>query len=237
MAVAWPRPPIHGQGGALAAWSGIQEYGVKFMGNAKLTRREREKLDHRREVLAGALQLFSEHGFHNVSTQQVAEKSNFSIGSLYNYFKNKEDIYRTLLDELANTFHEAVAEALAEGHDEVEKLRRYVKTMGSVFGENLVFIRLYHRETAGVSANPNAGFDDTIRVRHAEFLQVLSGIMADGMESGAFRRIAEPCLLAVALDGIVSAMMLPSLEDPENMTIPEDPNVPLNILFQGLLVS
>ena len=66
-----------------------------------LTRRERQKLEHRREILDAALVLFAEHGFHNVSMQQVADRAEFSIGTLYNYFENKDDIYRTLLRELA----------------------------------------------------------------------------------------------------------------------------------------
>ena len=45
------------------------------MPKGKLTRREREQLRHRREILDAALVLFSEHGFHNVSMQMVAARS------------------------------------------------------------------------------------------------------------------------------------------------------------------
>ncbi|HKI83792.1 MAG TPA: TetR/AcrR family transcriptional regulator [Candidatus Krumholzibacteria bacterium] len=205
------------------------------MASEELSRRERQRLSHRREILDAALALFAEQGFHNISMQQVAEKAEFSIGSLYNYFKNKEDIYRSLLRELADAFHEATSEAIESGNDAVTKLRNYVVAMRKVFQENLVLIRLYHRETTGVGINAKAGVQAQIRTRHEHFLEVLAGIFEDGMNEGQFRRIAEPTLLAIALDGLIRSTLLRCLDEPECLRYLEDPEVPLNILFQGLL--
>ncbi len=58
----------------------------------RLTRKEREKLSHRSQILADALELFKEKGYHNVSMHEIATKAEFSIGTLYKYFKNKEDL-------------------------------------------------------------------------------------------------------------------------------------------------
>jgi len=205
------------------------------MTREELSRRERQRLSHRREILNAALALFAEHGFHNISMQQVAEKAEFSIGSLYNYFRNKEDIYRSLLRELADAFHEATSEAVESGDDAVTKLRNYVVAMRKVFQENLVLIRLYHRETTGGGINAKAGVEAQIRTRHEQFLEVLAGIFEEGMNEGQFRRIAEPALLAIALDGLIRSTLLRCLDEPEYLRYLEDPEVPLNILFQGLL--
>ena len=58
------------------------------MKQIKLSRREREKLRHRKEMLDAALKLFSEKGFHNVSMHEIAQKAEFAIGTLYKFFKN-----------------------------------------------------------------------------------------------------------------------------------------------------
>ena len=55
--------------------------------NDKLPRREREKLRQRQEMLAAALDLFSEKGYHNVSMHEVAGKAEFAIGTLYKFFR------------------------------------------------------------------------------------------------------------------------------------------------------
>ena len=82
------------------------------MENEKLPRREREKLRQRQEMLAAALDLFSEKGYHNVSMHQVAEKAEFAIGTLYKFFQNKEDLYKALVLGECDKFHDALVRAM-----------------------------------------------------------------------------------------------------------------------------
>ncbi|MBW1739020.1 MAG: helix-turn-helix transcriptional regulator [Deltaproteobacteria bacterium] len=106
------------------------------MDKKKLSRRERERLRHRQEILDTALRLFSEKGYHNVSMHEIANSAEFGIGTLYKFFKNKEDLYKHLALEQASKFHEALLSAIEEGEDEVEKPRNYVRVKGEVFKDN-----------------------------------------------------------------------------------------------------
>jgi len=74
------------------------------METCKLSRREREKLRQRQEVLDVALGLFSEKGYHNVSMHEIAKAAEFAIGTLYKFFRNKEDLYRALICNSATGF-------------------------------------------------------------------------------------------------------------------------------------
>ena len=56
----------------------------------QLSRKERERLIRRQEILDAGLALFSEKGFHNVSMNEIAQKAEFAIGTLYKFFENKE---------------------------------------------------------------------------------------------------------------------------------------------------
>jgi len=205
------------------------------MQKVKLSRREREKLRQRRQMLAAALELFSEKGFHNVTMHEIAKRAEFAIGTLYKFFKNKEDLYKSLIVEQADRFHEALTKAIGETDDEIEKLRNYVKTKGAVFMENVPVIRLYFAETRGASFNIKAGLDREIRERYGQFLHTLASVFERGMKKKRFHKIAEPYQLAVALDSLCNAFLFLWLEDPENHTYPEDPDIILNILFKGLL--
>ena len=101
------------------------------MADQKLPRRERERLRQRREMLATALDLFSQKGYHNVSMQEIAEKSEFAIGTLYKFFQSKEDLYKTMVLERCDDFVEACIKAMAQSNDEAEKLRHYVHFSGA----------------------------------------------------------------------------------------------------------
>jgi TetR/AcrR family transcriptional regulator len=205
------------------------------MEDRELPRRERERLAQRQEMLSAALGLFSEKGFRHVSMQEIAEKSEFAIGTLYKFFRGKEDLYKALIRERANTFEEALKLAIGRPDQEIEKLRIYVKTKGELFRSNVSMIRLYFAETQGASFNIKAGLDSELRERYVNFLIILASIFESGMKRKRFRKIADPYSLAVALDSITNAFLLLWLEEPERHPYPEDPDDILNLLFKGLL--
>jgi len=201
-----------------------------------MTRREREKLRQRQEMLAAALELFSEKGYHNVSMHEIAKKAEFATGTLYKFFRNKEDLYKALVLERADRFHEGLMKAIEEAEDEIEKLRNYVKAKGAVFMENVSMVRLYSAETRGASFNIKAGLDTEIRERYIQFLHTLSAVFESGIRKKRFREIAKPYHLAVALDALSNAFLFLWLESPEEHPYPDDPDTILNILFRGLVV-
>jgi len=205
------------------------------MKEKKLSRREREKLRQRQEMLAAALELFSEKGYHNVSMHEIAEKAEFAIGTLYKFFRNKEHLYKSLIAEQADRFHEALTKAIEEADDVIGKLRNYVKAKREVFAANISVIRLYFAETRGASFNIKAGLDKEIRKRYDRFMHTLASVFESGIKRKRFRKIAEPYHLAVALDSICNAFLLLWLEAPEDHPFPENPDVILNILFKGLV--
>ncbi len=205
------------------------------MKNEGLSRREKEKLRQRQEMLAAALDLFSEKGYHNVSMHQIAEKAEFAIGTLYRFFQNKEDLYKALVLEQCDKFEDAIARAIEKSDDEVEKLRNYVRTKSEEFRSNLAFVRLFLAESKGASFNIKAGLDEEVRKRYYGFLERLASIFESGMSNKRFKKIATPYYLAAALDSVVDAYLLLWLESPERHPYPEDPQAILDIFFRGLV--
>lgn len=209
----------------------------QIMSEEKRSRREREKLRQRQEMLDAALDLFSEKGYHNVSMHEIADRAEFAIGTLYKFFKNKEDLYKSLVIELAETFHKRLTEAIEINDDEVEKLKNYVRTKGELFQANVSVIRLYFAETQGASFNIKAGLDSELRKQYDDFLQAIALIFERGMAKKLFKETAEPYHLALALDSICNTFLSLWLESPEEHPYPEDPEVILNILFKGLVAQ
>jgi len=205
------------------------------MESNSLPRREREKLRQRQDMLAAALQLFSEKGYHNVSMHEIAQNSEFAIGTLYKFFKNKEDLYKALILEQVEKFEEALTKAIEEPDDEVEKLRNYVRTKGQMFRDNISMVRLYFAETRGASFNITAGLDHEIRDRYGPFLETLASIFKSGIDRKRFVKIADPYHLAVAIESLTNGFLFLWVEAPERHPYPEDPDAILNILFKGLI--
>jgi len=55
-----------------------------------------QQSDKRRAILQAALELFAEQGFHGAPTSQLAQKAGVGVGTLYRYFKDKDDLIRDL---------------------------------------------------------------------------------------------------------------------------------------------
>ncbi len=205
------------------------------MEEKRLPRKEREFLRHRQEILETALELFSEKGFHNVSMNEIAQKAEFAVGTMYKFFENKEDLYKALVLEQSDKFHRTLTAAIEGPGDEIEKIRNYTRAKGEVFAANVQMIRLYFAETRGASFNVRAGLDFEIRERYGRFLETLATVFASGMKKKRFKKIADPYQLAVALDSLCNAFLFLWLEAPDRHPYPEDPDVILNILFKGLV--
>lgn len=204
------------------------------MEDMKMPRREREKLRQRKEMLAAALGLFSEKGYHNVSMHEIAQKAEFAIGTLYKFFKNKEDLYKALMLDQANKFDDELTKAIKEPDDEIEKLRNYARAKGELFRANASMIRLYFAETRGASFNVMA-LDSEIRERYYQFLQTLASVFERGIRRKRFKNIADPYYLAIALDSLTNAFLFLWVEAPERHPYLEDPDTILDILFKGLV--
>lgn len=56
-------------------------------------RKERQKTEMRESILLAALRLFSDYGFENVTMRNIADKIEYSAGTIYLYFKDKDEIF------------------------------------------------------------------------------------------------------------------------------------------------
>ena len=79
------------------------EGGVKKMKNSQILSsvKDQDLITVRREqMIQGAMKLFKEKGFHRTTTREIAKESGFSIGTLYEYIRKKEDVLFLVCDSI-----------------------------------------------------------------------------------------------------------------------------------------
>lgn len=92
-----------------------------------LTRREREKLMRRKEMLAAARVIFARKGYAATTLDDVAELAEFGKGTLYNYFPNKEALFSSVLEDIFRGFNRVFDTALGSDLSFQEKIRQLVE--------------------------------------------------------------------------------------------------------------
>ncbi len=173
------------------------------MSEKQLTRKERERLHHKKEILETALQLFSKNGFHNVSMQQIAEASEFSVGTLYNFFNSKEALFEEMINSCGEKIVETLVAVLDAPGTEVERLTSFIRNASTLLEEHAQFIKLYVSElgTRGAKLSQKhekKNFDAMLNIR-------LEQILEDGIRNGYFRRV-DPAITAKAINSVIETL-------------------------------
>ncbi|WP_203802989.1 TetR/AcrR family transcriptional regulator [Mycobacterium heckeshornense] len=93
----------------------------------------------RSEILSAARELFGEFGYHGVTVDQIARRAGRSGAAVYQYFENKEEIFRIFVDELgAELIAHAKTIGDVTGPDGLDALRRFVGGLTALFQKHRV---------------------------------------------------------------------------------------------------
>jgi AcrR family transcriptional regulator len=76
----------------------------------------------RERIVAAALRVFGEHGFHGATMQDVVRESGLSVGAIYTYFKGKDDLFLATCDLASGRGLGELAARLGGGRTVAERL-------------------------------------------------------------------------------------------------------------------
>lgn len=204
------------------------------MAESGLSRKEREYQARQSEILDAAEELFSQKGFHNVSMQEIAQKAEFAVGSLYKFFKSKEELYTALVFDRAREFHRQAIQIFNQGGSVLEKIRSFLDIKGRLFKPNIKLIRLYLAETSGLSFAPKVEVSGQIEALYDEIMMRLSQVMQEGVKQRIFRNL-DPYYLAYAIQGMSDAFLRLWMENPEQDSYEENMKTIESIFYNGVL--
>ncbi|MCZ8532111.1 TetR/AcrR family transcriptional regulator [Psychrobacillus psychrodurans] len=81
----------------------------------KTSVKDENLIEKRREqMIRAAVTLFKEKGFHRATTREIAKEAGFSIGTLYEYIRTKEDVLYLVCDSIYNEVHNRLSQITLE---------------------------------------------------------------------------------------------------------------------------
>jgi TetR/AcrR family transcriptional regulator len=172
----------------------------------RLPRKERERLRRQREFLETAEEVFSQKGFYSTTIQEISEKSEFAVGSIYHMFRNKDEIYTALLEMRMEEYLALLEERINNSSDPMEKVRTLVETKFQYFSEHKPFLRLYLETTLGSGWDVRIGGVERLLSRYEDYLERLAGMFEEGIRGNLFSG-TDPIGMALALEGMVRAFV------------------------------
>ncbi len=171
-------------------------------------------------IIKAASRVFARKGFAGTLISEVAGEAGIGKGTVYEYFKSKEDLFFAVFEWLSNQSNEAVkidiaalrgtaAERLVVMNDSV--MKAWMNEM-----DNFALVMEFW--AASASSTIRNRFKDAFKVTYEQFRYVVGGLIRDGIAGGEFRPDVDPDAVAASLVGTWDALLLQrwfeSIEDP-----------------------
>lgn len=174
-----------------------------------LTRRDREQARHRGEILASAAQVFAQKGFHNATMEDIAQRAEFAIGSLYKYFRSKEAIFQAVFEENLNNYINTIVKIAEEPGSFTERFENLLNYYAEFAQKHQPLMRIFHS-----SADTFDWHKDEVRQAIACHMQRYQSAMLQLMQQGiadGILRDFEPDDLASFFVGTLQGFFMGSL--------------------------
>ncbi|MBI9108924.1 MAG: helix-turn-helix transcriptional regulator [Spirochaetales bacterium] len=107
--------------------------------------RQRDELK-KELIMSSATKLFAEKGFHATSIQDIVSESGLSVGTIYLYFHNKEEIFITLLDSGVGAFIDELFNKITPGVSNVDLASQFGDTILEAIQSNLSVVTVLTNE-------------------------------------------------------------------------------------------
>ena len=151
-------------------------------------RKEREKERRRQQIMVAAKRVFSDKGFNRATMEDIAQEAELSPGTLYLYFKNKEELYASLSLRILQYLLirvEHVNDDKDAGPN--EKLKSLMDAMYDVYEfDPLIIINMFHLQSSETLKNLSPQLMDQIKDLSRKSLGSIAKIFQDGVDQDLF---------------------------------------------------
>lgn len=148
------------------------------------------------------MKVFAMKGFYNSRVSEIAKEADVADGTIYLYFKNKDDILISLFESEMKKMINNMKRELDREEDPFGKLRRFAATHLSMITENQDWA-----EVVQVELRQSTKFmREYVNKLYIEYLNLITDILKDGQEKGLIRKDITTGIIKRAFLGALDEM-------------------------------
>jgi len=159
-------------------------------------RKKREKEQRRQEIIHAARKVFSHKGFNAATMEEIALQAELSPGTLYLYFKNKEELHTVLSIEILKHLADEIQKVVQQDISVEEKIEKFYDVFIDVYEyDSNILINLFHLQSGETIQNLSEEVLRQIKTHSTMAHGAIIDVVRQGIDQGVF--IAEhPVALA-----------------------------------------
>ena len=150
-------------------------------------RKQREKERRRMEIITAARKVFSNKGFNSATMEEIASEAELSPGTLYLYFKNKEELHTSLSIEILKHLADEIQKVVTQDISVDEKIEKFRDVFIGVYDyDPNILINLFHLQSGEPLKNLSDGVLQQIKEYSALAHGAIIDVIKQGIEQGIF---------------------------------------------------
>ena len=158
----------------------------------------------RERILRAAIKIFSQKGFFNSKVSDIARSAGVADGTIYLYFKNKDDLLISLFEEKMAEVVADVRERVASGEGALSRLKIFIENHMSLLVREAGLIEVLQVELR----QSNKFMKEYVPVKFLEYLDVISEILEQGIREGTFQQELNVAVARRAVFGALDEIAL-----------------------------
>jgi TetR/AcrR family transcriptional regulator len=178
------------------------------------SRKEKEHLTRRADILKAAESLFAEKGFHGATMADLATESEFSVGTLYKFFGSKEEVYYILILERLDLFHLQLETEVNQHPAGLAQIRVLVEACLRFFQENREFFKIFIQERSTLESSVGAALAEELKKKYLKTIGIVERVMKKAIQKGDLQPLNSQDL-SYALVGIMNSFAQHSILFPQ----------------------
>ena len=169
---------------------------------------KQEMLRHFMEttIAQAAKTVFAERGYQGATLEEIAQRAGMSKATIYIYYKNKDDLFLQVVEELVHTAITETAEEAASAKAPLEKLAGIVRSKIMFYEREREFFRIYLNEKQGLEVAPKDPHKLALREMYLQGVEATAMVLQEGIEAGVLRPI-DSRRLAFYLQEMISTIL------------------------------
>jgi len=165
---------------------------------------DRSQSDKYQKIIQAATHVFASKGFYNAKVADVAREADVADGTIYLYFKNKDDLLISIFEESMDTFINTVKDRLKNLKDPVEKFKLFIEHHLQLVQENQDTAQVLQIELRQSSKF----MKEYAATKFKDYLDIISSILEEGQKANLFLKEINPSIVKRAIFGAIDEMAL-----------------------------
>ncbi len=200
--------------------------------SAKKKRRllQRNRTD---QILEAAEKLFAQKGFYSTTVGEIAEKAGIAKGTIYLYFRDKRDLFFSVLESKLDILLEKVEKGIQKSKTVSSRIKEAIGIHLKFLEENEDFFKIMQSFPEEFKRKLGERLKGGLIERQSYYVEIMDKLIQEGIEVGEIRPF-DSRKLAVILMGMLHSLTVYWISRKERTSLSEDKHLIYEVFWEGV---